>query len=446
MITFVILTSIFNQPTLLGAPIPNPEDKNLANPHGNTFAGEKLPHTIIFDPYELAKMKQLVNMKQNDSTVKNFIKEVITEADSVLIKRPISVTEKNEVPPNGTKHDYFALASYEWPNPNTPNGLPYVSRDGETNPETLLIKDRVYLEEMVDRVMILAIASYFTEDPKYALKADELLRVWFLDNDTYMNPSLKYGDFERGKGRLNPSGIMGAHHLAQLVDAIGILELSPKWSESTQVGLEKWFSRYLDWLLTSDQAKLEGQRTNNHGTYYTVQVSAIANFLNRSDVTKKLLKSTMQDLSNVPLEDVSRLITVKINPDGTQPFEIRRANSLHYHIWNLYGVVLLARMANQEGIDLWNYEIHGAGIRKAVDFIIPYAMGSQSWPYGRIKQLTADDHEFLQGILCQAMLHYNVQSYIQAYRILEAKNLPLNFQDYVCDLHIKYIESGSPMN
>jgi hypothetical protein len=62
MITFVILTSIFNQPTLLGAPIPNPEDKNLANPHGNTFAGEKLPHTIIFDPYELAKMKQLVNM------------------------------------------------------------------------------------------------------------------------------------------------------------------------------------------------------------------------------------------------------------------------------------------------------------------------------------------------------------------------------------------------
>jgi hypothetical protein len=440
IIAVVVLISVFNQSTLPGWSISDSGVINLPESQTSTLEDEQLPRTIILDPHELVKMRQAI-AKQNNSIAQDFLKTIIAKADSVLIKRPISVTEKTELPPNGTKHDYFALASYEWPNPNTPNGLPYVSRDGQINPETLLIKDRVYLEEMVDRVMILAIASYFTEDPKYALKAEELLRVWFLDNDTYMNPSLKYGDFERGKGRLNPSGIMGAHHLAQLVDAIGILELSPKWEGTIQVGLEEWFSKYLDWLLNSDQAKLEGQRTNNHGTYYTVQVAAIANFLNRSDITRKLLKSTMQDLSNAPLEDVSRLITVKINPDGTQPFEIRRANSLHYHIWNLYGLVQLARMADQVGIDLWNYQIHDTGLRKAVDFIVPYAMGNQSWPYGRIKQLTADDLPFLQGILCQAVIHYDGQSYMQAYRSLEAKNLPLNFQDFVCDLQIKYIDS-----
>jgi hypothetical protein len=440
IVAVVILISIINQSALPGWSIPDSEAKNPATSQANTFDGEKLPRTIILDPHELLKMKQLIT-KRNDSIAQDFPKRIVTEADSVLLKRPISVTEKTEFPPNGTKHDYFALASYEWPNPNTPNGLPYVSRDGQTNPETLLIKDREYLEEMVDRVMILAIASYFTDSPKYALKAQELLRVWFLDNDTYMEPSLKYGDFERGKGRLNPSGIMGAHHLAHLVDAIGMLELSPKWNRSIQEGMEQWFSKYLDWLLNSDLAKLEGQRKNNHGSYYTVQVSAIAFFLNKADITKRLLKSTMQDLTNAPLDDVSKLIGVKINPDGTQPFEIRRANSLHYHIWNLYGLALLARIGDQVGVDLWNYKIHGTGIRKALDFIVPYALGNQTWPYSQIKRSNTEDLSFLQGILCQAILHYDSQSYMRVYRSLDTQDLPLNFQDTICNLHIKYIDT-----
>jgi Alginate lyase len=444
-VAILISISIINQSVLQGMSISDSGPKDPTNPQANTFEGEKLPRTIILDPHEMLKMKQAI-MKQNDSIAQDFLKTIITEADSVLHKRPISVTEKTELPPNGTKHDYFALASYEWPNPNTSNGLPYVSRDGQTNPETLLIKDRKYLEEMVDRVMILALASYFTDNPKYALKAQELLRVWFLDKDTYMEPSLKYGDFERGKGRLNPSGIIGAHHLAHLVDAIGMLELSPKWSKSVQEGIEQWFSKYLDWLLNSDLGKREGQRANNHGTYYAVQLSAIAFLLNKPDITKQLLKSTMQGLSNAPLENVSRLISVKINPDGTQPFEISRANSLHYHIWNLYGLDLLARIGDQLGVDLWNYQIHGGGIRKALDFTIPYALGNQTWPYSKIKVLSYDDLSFLKGIVCQAILHYDRQPYIQAYRSLEAKNLPLRVQDSVCDIHIKYIDSGSLKN
>jgi len=446
IIAILIITSMLNQSFIPSWPTPvNSEEiklvKNTANATG--VDGKVLPRTIIIDPQGLVKMKQLVVMKQNDSIVQDFLKKIITEADSVLVKRPLSVTEKTEIPPNGTKHDYFALADYEWPNPNTPDGLPYVSRDGHINPETLLIKDKSYIEEMVNRVMILAIAGYFTDNPKYNLKAEELLRVWFLDNDTYMEPSIKYGDFERGHGRLNPSGIMGAHHLPYLVDAIGMLELSPKWNNSVREGLELWFSKYLDWLLNSDLGKLEGQRKNNHGTYYAAQISAIAFFLNKPDLTKQLLKSTMQDLSNARLEDVSRLISVKINPDGTQPFEIRRANSLHYHIWNLYGLVLLARIGDQVGVDLWNYEIHGTGIRKALDFIVPYTLGNQTWPYSQIKRLNIEDLSFLQGIVCQAILHYDSQSYMQVYSYLDRQNLPLNFQDTICNLHIKYIDTGS---
>lgn len=438
IIAVVILISIINQSALPGWSIPDSESKNPANSQANTFGGEKLPRTIILDPHELVKMKQAV-MKQNDSIARDFLKMIVTEADSVLAKKATSVAEKTQFPPNGTKHDFFALARYEWPNPNTPDGLPYISRDGYTNPETFLIKDKWYIEEMVNRVMALALASYFTDNPKYTSKAEELLHMWFLDNGTYMEPSLKYGQFERGKGRMNPSGIMDAHDLPYLIDAIGMLEISAKWSKTTQQGMELWFSNYLDWLLNSDLAKLEGQRKNNHGTYYAVQVSAIAFFVNKPDFTEKLLNSTMQDLSSAPLDDVSRLITVKINPDGTQPFEIRRANSLHYHIWNLYGLVLLARIGDRVGVDLWNYEIHRTSIRKALDFVLPYALEKQSWPYGQIEPLEEDDLSFLQGIVCQAILHYNNQSYLQAYRSLDTKNLRTHYQDTICNLHIKYM-------
>ncbi len=419
----------------------NSEDKKFPKNTATLFEGQLLPRTVIIDPHSLVKMKQMI-LNENDSLAQDFLKKIVDEADSVLVERPKSVTEKNQFPPNGTKHDFFALARYEWPNPNTPDGLPYISRDGHTNPETLLIRDKWYIEEMVKRVMILALASYFTDNPKYTSKAEELLHVWFLNNDTYMIPSLNYGQYERGKGRLNPSGVMDAHDLPYLVDAVGMLELSPKWNKSIKDGLELWFTNYLYWLVNSDLAQREGQRKNNHGTYYLVQVSAIAYFVNKSEITKDVLTSTMQHLTSAPIGDVSKLITVKINPDGTQPFEIRRANSLHYHIFNLYGLVLLARIGDLVGVDLWNYQIQGTGIRKALDFVLQYALETQTWPYTQIMPLEDDDLSFLQGAVCHATLRYDNQSYLQAYRSLDAQNLTANFQDIVCDLQIKYIDSA----
>jgi hypothetical protein len=401
-----------------------------------------LPRTIMIDPHSLVNMKQMVK-NQNDSHVQDFLKKIIREADSILDERPKSVTEKNEFPPNGTKHDFFALARYEWPNPNTTDGLPYVSRDGHTNPETFLIRDKWYIEEMVKRVMILALASYFTDDSKYTSKAEQLLQVWFLNNDTNMNPSLNYGQYERGKGRLNPSGVMDAHDIPYLVDAVGLLELSPKWNNSVKDGLHQWFTNYLYWLMNNDLAQREGQRKNNHGTYYLVQVAAIAYFVNKPEITKDVLTSIMQPLTSAPLEDVSKLITVKINPDGTQPFEIRRANSLHYHIFNLYGLILLARIGDAVGVDLWNYQIQGTGVRKALDFVIPYAFDTKSWPYSQIMDLEDDDLSFLQGAICHAAFRYDDESYIQAFRSLGTQNLTANFQDLVCGLQINYIDNDS---
>ena len=162
-------------------------------------------------------------MRKNDSTTNEFLESVIAKANSFLPEKPRSVVEKPQLPPSGNNHDFYSLAAYEWPNPDTPNGLPYVSRDGKVNPEIYTISDRTNLNQMIQRVKILAIANYFTDNSTYSLKAQELLQVWFLDKDTYMNPNLNYAEIEKGKGRLNPSGIMEGVDLPELTDAIGLL-------------------------------------------------------------------------------------------------------------------------------------------------------------------------------------------------------------------------------
>jgi hypothetical protein len=52
---------------------------------------------------------------------------------------------------------------------------------------------------MVHRTKVLSLAYRFTNNPTYASKAAKLLQVWFLDNDTHINPNLQYAEMVTGK-------------------------------------------------------------------------------------------------------------------------------------------------------------------------------------------------------------------------------------------------------
>ena len=133
-------------------------------------------------------------------------------------------------------------------------------------------------------------------------------------------------------------GIMEGYPLSDLTRSIELLRQSPNWDKKLENGLEKWFGDYLNWLLHSDSGKVEYKKMNNHGTYYLVQVSNIALFLNRTALAKEILVSTMKEIRSSPLSDLPKLIAVKITPDGRQPFELERTNSLTYSMVNLLGL------------------------------------------------------------------------------------------------------------
>jgi len=51
---------------------------------------------------------------------------------------------------------------------------------------------------MEGAVRALSLAYYFKDDEEYAAKATQLMRAWFLDPATRMNPNLEYAQFIPG--------------------------------------------------------------------------------------------------------------------------------------------------------------------------------------------------------------------------------------------------------
>ena len=91
----------------------------------------------------------------------------------------------------GGPHDFYSNADYWWPNPDTPDGLPYVGRDGETNPGNF-IAHRMAMRRMRTHVAALAAAYRLTGEGCYSAKACRFLQEFFIDEKTRMAPHLLY--------------------------------------------------------------------------------------------------------------------------------------------------------------------------------------------------------------------------------------------------------------
>ena len=78
------------------------------------------------------------------------VKRLLRDSEKALDVKPQSVTDKEQVPPSGDKHDYMTQAPYWWPDPKKPNGLPYIRRDGERKDREQR-QDRHARQQRIDR-------------------------------------------------------------------------------------------------------------------------------------------------------------------------------------------------------------------------------------------------------------------------------------------------------
>ena len=211
-----------------------------------------------------------------------------------------------------------SVAPYFWPDPTKPNGLPYVRHDGKVNPESREDSfDHGRLQEMSEGVETLAQAYFFTGNAAYAERAAKILRVWFLDQATRMNPNLEFAQAIPGENTGRGSGILEGWHVAQAADAAQLLASSTAWTEPDKMEFKAWLEKYFNWLLTSKHGRAESSSKNNHGTWYDVQAVELALVLGHNDVARQIAEAAKQ-----------KRMAVQIAPDGKQPLELERTAAL----------------------------------------------------------------------------------------------------------------------
>lgn len=338
-------------------------------------AAEDLPRVFFLDAHTLVDTR--ANVRTGDAGFAVPLAALRTVADAALSSGPYSVTDKPVVPPSGDKHDYMSVGPYWWPDPDTKDGLPYIRKDGVVNPDRRKF-DNAGLGAMAHAVKVLAQAYWFTGEEKYAEHAARLLRAWFLDASTRMNPNLNFGQAIPGRVEGRGVGIIDTAGLPQLLDAVGLLSESNAWTQADQDGLVQWFKEYTGWLTSHKYGIDESRAKNNHATWYDVQVAGFALFTGDDALARKVLSSAG-----------AQRIATQIQPDGSQPEELARTNSYSYSVMNLRGFFDLARLGEHVGVDLWHFKTEdGRSIRAALDYILNHAYEKGKWPQQNLKHIT----------------------------------------------------------
>ena len=334
----------------------------------------KDPTPVIEKPLILLNRSVLERVKNDigrqDAEVMPAYNQLLETAGKMLGEGPFSVMDKKQIPPSGNKHDYVSRGPYWWKNPDTADGLPYIRRDGERNPELDDFSDHIYLSKVCSMVTNLSLAYYFSGDEKYASHAALLLRTWFLDEATKMNPNLNYGQQIPGICEGRGIGIIETPCIAKMLDYEILLQSSEAWTEADHEGFAKWIADYNEWLQTSDNGKDEARQHNNHGTWYDYQIVAFSIFTGQGGkATQQLKEVTMRRMDS------------QLEADGEQPFEMARTKPWGYCTMNLQAFVDLAIVGERVGVNLWEYTTpKGATLRKAIEWFFPFISGEQTFP------------------------------------------------------------------
>lgn len=342
-----------------------------------TFAQESEDYVpsslVLLNLEDLAATK--AKYEQGDPAVEGAIELILTEAEKTLKRQYLSVTSNPEIPASSNKHDYFSVGPYWWPNKSKKNGLPWIRKDGQTNPTFRgRDADNKMFQRLITATHNLSLAYYFTGDEEFARKASRFIKHWFLDPETKMNPHLNFAQSIPGKVAGRGIGIIELRSLTRILDAAVLIQ--PYTDQAFEEQFAEWNTIFLGWLLESANGQDEAKMYNNHGTFYDALVVGLALHLGFDRMSSQIAGLTKQRIRG------------QIKKDGKQPHELKRTRPYNYTAFNLVGFTSNARMASKIDIDLWQQPAStDQRILKALDFAFENLSNRKYWPGKQEKKI-----------------------------------------------------------
>jgi len=290
---------------------------------------------------------------------------VLAAAQRYVREEPVTITAFRAERSAGGIHDFYSEGDYWWPDPANPSG-PYIRRDGETNPENF-VAHRDAMRRLSQIVPALVAAYELTGDQRYARRAADHVRAWFVAESTHMNPNLLYAQAIKGVATGRGIGIIDTIHLVEVAQAVRELERLGAIDRATLDGTKAWFRDYLQWMTTHEYGIAEKNNGNNHSAAWALQVAEFATLVGdtaRVSSTRRFFEDTL-----VPQQMAS---------DGSFPKELARTKPYGYSLFQLDVMGMLAEVL---GPAEWAFATSdGRGMRKALAFMVPYIADKRTWP------------------------------------------------------------------
>jgi len=344
----------------------------------NVMANIKPKPLVQYDLEALQLLKNQLQTKTASAEAQKQYRKLLKKADKILDQDNPTVIDKEIATPTKDKNDYLSISRYWWPDETKKKGLPWIRKDGDTNPDTQTdAVDRKRLSKMSGYVETLGLAYFFSKDEKYAKKGISVVKTWFLNDRTRMNPNLQFAQSVPGNPKSRRSGILDGRDIpVKVLDGITLMSSSKFWTEESQQILAQWLRDYMVWLAYSPTGKKGAQQVNNHGSWYNYQVAALAYYNGDIGLVKKIVEKT------------KTMFDDQLDENGGQTHELERTRSYFYSCFNLDAITRVAIIAEKSGIPFWEYKSadNGKGIEKALDFLMPAANG-EKWDYPTKKGL-----------------------------------------------------------
>ena len=295
-------------------------------------------------------------------------------ADAALGMAPVTIVKTASSLSPGNVNDYYSNGDYWWPNPATVNGLPFVRRDGQSNPGNFN-DHRLAVRALRDAVAALAGAALISKSgpaaQAYLEKIAQLLAVFFVHPNTRMNPHLQYAQAIPGVSQGRGIGIIDTLHLIEIPVALEAIAGMPGFPAPVFSAVQDWFRTYLQWLISSTHGQEEAKERNNHSVAYWLQVAVFARFTHDKE---RMAQAAEQFKRN--------FIGAQMALDGSFPEELKRTKPYAYSLFQLDNLATLCQVLSTPEENLWNFKLpDGRSMEKGIGFLAPYMANKSQWPY-----------------------------------------------------------------
>jgi hypothetical protein len=223
-----------------------------------------------------------------------------------------------------------------------PHPLKEIQTSGKLQSDPVKIETQAGLRD-AGKVFDLAAAFAVTASPVYGAKAKQFVLAWAKVNKPNGQP-------------------IDDTNLEPLL--IGYDMVRKTFSDAERDQADKWLHKIAEAEISN---RRPGSTSVNNWNSHRLKIVGLVGFAIGDG---KLIKYAT--------DGYKEQIRANLRPDGST-YDLEQRDALHYHCYDLEPLLTLARVAQLNGIDLYNYSSpKGASLAKSVRFALPYADGTKS--------------------------------------------------------------------